>query len=138
MVSSYHNGREIVEQEIDNPLMKSTLPTLSLALLIFGLVGLGGTGPVKKIVCLIYSIKLIVTRIIAYQKYKVWQALKRESSEPFNQRYLTGQIADCRKYNLHIEDRTIVVPVPFSIESHKMLQHKNGYWMKRGRWQQFD
>ena len=69
---------------------------------------------------------------------EVWQALKRESSEPFNQRYLTGQIADCRKYNLHIEDRTIVVPVPFSIESHKMLQHKNGYWMKRGRWQQFD
>jgi hypothetical protein len=41
VVSSYYNGREIVEQAIDNPLMKSSLPTLSLALLIFGLVGLG-------------------------------------------------------------------------------------------------
>jgi hypothetical protein len=62
---------------------------------------------------------------------EVWQGLKRESSEPFNQRYHTGQIADCRKYNLHIEDRMIVVPVPFSIEGPKMLQHKNGYWMKK-------
>ena len=48
MVSSYYNGREIVEQAIDNPLMKSSLPTLSLALLIFGLVGLGVRGLLKK------------------------------------------------------------------------------------------
>jgi hypothetical protein len=54
---------------------------------------------------------------------EVWQALKGESSEPSSQRYLTGQIADCRKYNIHIEDRMIVVPVPFSIEGPKMLQH---------------
>jgi hypothetical protein len=36
---------------------------LSLALLILGLVGLGVLGLLKK-TCLIYSIKLIVTRII--------------------------------------------------------------------------
>lgn len=27
------------------------------------------------------------------------------------------------KYNLHIEDQMFVVPVPFSIEGHKMLAH---------------
>ena len=48
VASSYYNDREIVEQAIDNPLMKSTLPTLSLALLILGLVGLGVWGLLKK------------------------------------------------------------------------------------------
>ena len=48
VVSSYYNDREIVEQAIDNPLMKSTLPTMSLALLILGLVGLGVLGLLKK------------------------------------------------------------------------------------------
>ena len=48
VVSSYYNDREIVEQAIDNPLMKSTLPTLSLALLILGLVGLGVRSLLKK------------------------------------------------------------------------------------------
>ena len=43
VVSSYYNDREIVEHAINNPLMKSTFPTLSLALLILGLAGLGGT-----------------------------------------------------------------------------------------------
>ena len=27
------------------------------------------------------------------------------------------------KYNLHIEDQMFIVPVPFSIEGAKMLQH---------------
>ena len=36
---------------------------------------------------------------------------------------LLDQIADCKKYNLHIEDRMIVVPVPFSVEGANMLQH---------------
>jgi hypothetical protein len=31
--------------------------------------------------------------------------------------------AFCKKYNLHIEDRMIVVPVPFSVEGAHMLQH---------------
>jgi hypothetical protein len=48
VVSSYYNDREIVEHAIDNPLMKSTLPTLSLALLILGFVGLGIRGLLKK------------------------------------------------------------------------------------------
>jgi cell division GTPase FtsZ len=30
---------------------------------------------------------------------------------------------ECRKYNLHIEDRMIVVPLPFSVEGAHMLQH---------------
>ena len=36
---------------------------------------------------------------------------------------MTSQISDCKKYNLHLEDRMIIVPVPFSIEGAKMLQH---------------
>ncbi len=48
VVSSYYLDSKIVEHAIDNPLMKSTLPTLSLALLILGLVGLGVRGLLKK------------------------------------------------------------------------------------------
>jgi hypothetical protein len=54
---------------------------------------------------------------------EVWESLKREFNEPFNQQYIRDQITECRKYNLNIEDRMIVVPVPFSIEGAKMLQH---------------
>jgi hypothetical protein len=54
---------------------------------------------------------------------EVWEALKREFGEPFNQQYMSSQIADCKKYNLHLEDRMIVVPIPFSVEGAHMLQH---------------
>jgi hypothetical protein len=54
---------------------------------------------------------------------EIVQALKREFNESFNQQYMTNQIADCKKYNLHLEDRMIVVPVPFSVEGAHMLQH---------------
>jgi hypothetical protein len=54
---------------------------------------------------------------------EVWESLKREFNEPFNQQYIRDQITECRKYNLHIEDRMIVVPVPFSVEGAHMLQH---------------
>jgi hypothetical protein len=47
-VSSYYPDSEIVEQAIDSPLMASTVPTLSLTLLILGLVGIGGTSLLKK------------------------------------------------------------------------------------------
>ena len=47
-VSSYYLDREIVEQAMGSPLMTSTLPTLSVALLILGLVGLGVHGLLKK------------------------------------------------------------------------------------------
>jgi hypothetical protein len=53
----------------------------------------------------------------------VWQGLKREFSEPFNEQYISDQKAECKKYNLYLEDRMFVVPVPFSIEGAKMLQH---------------
>ncbi|CAN5378125.1 hypothetical protein BH18THE2_BH18THE2_25220 [soil metagenome] len=53
----------------------------------------------------------------------VWQGLKREFSEPFDQQHIKDRIAYAKKYNLHIEDQMFIVPVPFSIEGHKMLQH---------------
>ena len=54
---------------------------------------------------------------------EVWESLKREFNEPFNQQYMSDQIAQCKKYNLHLEDRMIIVPVPFSVEGAHMLQH---------------
>jgi hypothetical protein len=54
---------------------------------------------------------------------EVWQALKREFGENYNDQYVRDQIAECRKYNLHVEDRMFVVPIPFSVEGAKMLQH---------------
>lgn len=46
-VSSYYRDSGIVEV-IDSTLMASTVPTLSLTLLILGLVGIGGTSLLKK------------------------------------------------------------------------------------------
>ena len=54
---------------------------------------------------------------------EIWQALKREFNEPFNEQYISDKKAECKKYNLHIEDRMFIVPVPFSIEGATMLQH---------------
>ena len=54
---------------------------------------------------------------------EVWQALKREFDENYEDRWLRDQIAECRKYNLHVEDRMFIVPVPFSVEGAKMLAH---------------
>jgi hypothetical protein len=54
---------------------------------------------------------------------ELWQALKKEFNEPFNEQYIADKKAECKKYNLHIEDRMFVVPVPFSIEGAHMLQH---------------
>ena len=54
---------------------------------------------------------------------EVWSALKREFGENDNEQYVRDQIAECRKYRLHVEDRMFVVPVPFSVEGSHMLQH---------------
>jgi hypothetical protein len=54
---------------------------------------------------------------------EIWQALKKEFNEPFNEQYISDTKAYCKKYNLHIEDRMFIVPVPFSIEGAHMLQH---------------
>ena len=53
----------------------------------------------------------------------VWQSLKKEFEERYDQQYIRDTIAECKKFNTHIEDRMIVVPVLFSIEGAKMLQH---------------
>jgi hypothetical protein len=54
---------------------------------------------------------------------EVWQALKKEFGEPYNQQYISDQRIECRKFNLNLEDRMIIVPVPFSIAGGQMLQH---------------
>jgi hypothetical protein len=54
---------------------------------------------------------------------EIWQALKREFSKPLNVQYISDQKAECKKYNLYLEDRIFIVPVPFSIEGAKILQH---------------
>jgi hypothetical protein len=54
---------------------------------------------------------------------EVVQALKKEFDERFDEQYIRDLFAYCRKYNVHIEDKMFVVPVPFSVEGAKMLQH---------------
>jgi hypothetical protein len=54
---------------------------------------------------------------------EVWQALKKEFGESFDEKTIKERKAYALKYNLHIEDQMFVVPVPFAIEGHKMLQH---------------
>ena len=54
---------------------------------------------------------------------EIWESLKREFDERYDNQYVRDQFAYCRKYNLHIEDRMKIVPVPFSVEGAKMLQH---------------
>ena len=54
---------------------------------------------------------------------EVVQALKYEFEERSDEQWIRDQFAYCRKHNLHIEDRMFVVPVPFSVEGAKMLQH---------------
>jgi hypothetical protein len=53
---------------------------------------------------------------------EIWESLKREFEEPYGNQYVRDQFAYCKKYNLHIEDKMIVVPVPFSVEGAHMLQ----------------
>lgn len=54
---------------------------------------------------------------------EIWESLKREFNETYDNQYVRDQFVYCKKYNLHIEDRMIVIPVPFSVEGAKMLQH---------------
>ena len=53
---------------------------------------------------------------------EVWQALKKEFGEPYNQQYINDQRIECRKYNFNLEDRMIIVPVPFNVEA-PYVQH---------------
>lgn len=53
----------------------------------------------------------------------VWSALKREFNEPDNIQYIQDTMRDCKQHNLRIENRMMVVPVPFSTEGARMLQH---------------
>jgi hypothetical protein len=53
----------------------------------------------------------------------VWQALKKEFGERYDDQYVRDTIIACKKYRTHIEDRMLVVPVPFSVEGAAMLQH---------------
>jgi hypothetical protein len=54
---------------------------------------------------------------------EIWESLKREFQEPHDNQYVRDKFAYCKKYNLHIEDQMIVVPVAFSSEGQKALQH---------------
>ena len=54
---------------------------------------------------------------------QVWESLMLEFNESCNQQYIKDQMAECKKYNLWIEDRMLVVPTPFSVEGRKMLEH---------------
>jgi phage terminase large subunit len=46
---------------------------------------------------------------------EIWESLKREFDERYDNQYVRDQFAYCKKYNLHIEDRMTVIPVPLSV-----------------------
>ena len=54
---------------------------------------------------------------------EIWESLKREFGERYDEQHIKESVAYCKKYNLDIEDRMVVVPVPFSTEGAQMLQH---------------
>jgi hypothetical protein len=54
---------------------------------------------------------------------EVIRSLKQEFGESYNEQYIKERLEFARKYNTHIEDSMFVVPVPFSVEGAKMLQH---------------
>jgi hypothetical protein len=57
---------------------------------------------------------------------EVWESLKREFDERYDNQYVRDLFTYCKKYNLHREDRMKIVPVPFSVEGAHMLQHAKG------------
>jgi hypothetical protein len=54
---------------------------------------------------------------------EIWSALKREFNEPYNIQYIEDTKKECKKHNIRIENRMMVVPIPFSTEGANMLQH---------------
>ena len=54
---------------------------------------------------------------------EVWQALKKEFGERYDEQYIKDQMAECKRYNLWVEDRMLVCPTPFSIAGRQMLEH---------------
>jgi len=54
---------------------------------------------------------------------EIIEALKREFQESTNWQYIHDQIAECKTYNLHIENQMFVIPMPFSVEGRRMLEH---------------
>jgi hypothetical protein len=56
---------------------------------------------------------------------EVWESLKREFEERYDQQYIKDTIAECKKLNTHIENRMIVVPVPFAERAHMLQRAKS-------------
>ena len=69
---------------------------------------------------------------------EIWESLKREFDERYDNQYVRDQFAYCKKYNLHIEDRMIIVPVPFSVEVAHVVACEMVDGRNRGRRQQLD
>ena len=49
---------------------------------------------------------------------EIWQALKREFNETFDEKTVREKKAYAMKYNLHIEDQMFIVPVPLLFHLH--------------------
>jgi hypothetical protein len=54
---------------------------------------------------------------------EVWESLKREFDERYDNQYIRDTIAECKKFNTYIENRMKIVPIAFSVEGAHMLQH---------------
>src|SRR5919106_1222346 len=54
---------------------------------------------------------------------EVWQSLKQEFKERYDEQYIRDTLAYCRKNNVYPEDRMFVVPKSFALEGKQMLEH---------------
>jgi hypothetical protein len=54
---------------------------------------------------------------------EIWQSLKKEFNEPHSESYVSEKLAEYKKRNLDPANYMKIIPVPFSTQGSKMLQH---------------
>ena len=54
---------------------------------------------------------------------EIWSSLKRLLNEPYSERYVFDKLADYKKKNINPANYMKVIPIPFSTNGSKMLQH---------------
>jgi hypothetical protein len=54
---------------------------------------------------------------------EIWSSIKRMLNEPYSERYVSEKLGYYKKNNLNPANYMKVIPIPFSINGAKMLQH---------------
>ena len=54
---------------------------------------------------------------------EIWQSLKRQWKERYDEQYINDKLSWCKKTNSNPANYMTIVPVPFSTQGAQMLQH---------------